>query len=98
MEIAAEQLEDAERYRLDFVLPYALTIKAIVASGKRDYKQRRSYSMKRMSGRSRLGTGGRTRLQSAVRMRLYIAQAAFDLAIDRGRSILVEQRDPFAPN
>ena len=36
-----EQIEDAERCRLDFVLPYALSIKAIVAlSARREYTSR----------------------------------------------------------
>ena len=35
--ITMEQMEDAERCRLDFVIPYALTNRAIVATMQRDY-------------------------------------------------------------
>ena len=37
LELIAEQLDDAERYRLEFVVPYALIIKAIVGCGRHDY-------------------------------------------------------------
>ena len=35
--ITMDQMEDAERCRLDFVIPYALTNRAIVATLQRDY-------------------------------------------------------------
>ena len=37
LELMAEQLDDAERYRLEFVVPYALINKAIVVCGRHDY-------------------------------------------------------------
>ena len=46
------QLDDAERCRLDFVVPYALTIHALVANGQRSYRQAQACSMKPMSEHS----------------------------------------------
>ena len=53
LEVIAEQLDDAERYRLEFVVPYTLINKAIVACGRREYKVPRSSSMKLRRGPSR---------------------------------------------
>ena len=79
--ITAEQLDDAERYQLEFVIPYALIIKAIVGCGRRDYVTAEEFldeaeerALKAGDQTARLTAGG-------VRMRLYIAQAAFDLTL-----------------
>jgi hypothetical protein len=38
LRLMSEQLEDAERCRIDFAVPYALVTKALVLTGRRDYK------------------------------------------------------------
>ena len=83
--ITDEQIEDAERCRLDFVLPYALSIKALVCSGQRAYTQAEEYLDEADDRALKSGDQAAYQVASAVRIRLYIAQAAFDLAIGRGR-------------
>jgi DNA-binding CsgD family transcriptional regulator len=83
--ITEEQIDDAERCRLDFVLPYALAIKALVGSGQRAYTQAEEFLDEADDRALAAGDWSAYQVASAVRMRLYIAQGAFDLAIDRGR-------------
>jgi DNA-binding NarL/FixJ family response regulator len=83
--ITDEQIEDAERCRLDFVLPYALVVHALVCSGRREYTRAEELLDEADDRALRAGDRAAYQVASAVRMRLYIAQAAFDLAIERGR-------------
>lgn len=85
LEVIAEQLDDAERYRLEFVVPYALIVKAMVGCGRRDYVGAEEL-LDEADERARKA-GDQTALHTArgVRMRLYIAQAAFDLALSCAR-------------
>ena len=83
--ITEEQFDDAERCRLDFVLPYALAIRAIVCSGQRAYAQAEELLDEADDRALKAGDWAAYQVASAVRIRLYIAQAAFDLAIERGR-------------
>lgn len=83
--ITEEQIEDAERCRLDFVLPYALAIKALVCSGQRAYTQAEELLDEADDRALKAGDWAAYQVASAVRMRLYIAQAAFDLTIERGQ-------------
>jgi DNA-binding NarL/FixJ family response regulator len=78
--VTEEQLDDAERYRLDFVVPYALIVKAIVGCGRRDYVTAEEFLDE--ADERALKAGDQTALHTGrgVRMRLYIAQGAFDLA------------------
>jgi LuxR family maltose regulon positive regulatory protein len=83
LELSAEQLDDTERYRLEFVVPYALIIKALVSCGRRDYVSAEEFLDEaderavKARDQTALNTAG------ALRMRLYIAQGAFDLALSR---------------
>ena len=88
LEIVAEQLEDAERYRLEFVVPYALINKAIVACGRHDYVSAEEFLDEADERALKAGDQTALHIAGAIRMRLYIAQAAFDLALAR----------PFVPN
>ena len=83
LELTDEQMEDAERCRLDFVIPYGLTIKALVLAGRREYVN--AEELLSEAEERALKAGDRTALNIAwgVKMRLYIAQAAFDLALSR---------------
>jgi len=83
--ITEEQIEDSERCRLVFVLPYALAIKAIVCSGQHAYTRAAEFLDEADDRALKAGDWGAYQVASAVRIRLYIAQAAFDLAIDRAR-------------
>jgi LuxR family transcriptional regulator, maltose regulon positive regulatory protein len=81
LELVAEQLDDAERYRLEFVVPYALIIRALVGSGRRDYVGAEEYLDEADERSQKAGDQTALNIARAVRMRLYIAQAAFDLAL-----------------
>lgn len=83
--ITDEQIADAERCRLDFVLPYALAVMALVASGERGYNRAEEFLDEADDRALTAGDWAAYQVASAVRMRLYIAQGAFDLAIERGR-------------
>ena len=78
-----DQLQDADRCRLDFVVPYALTIHALVASGQRSYAASASLLDEADERASKTGDSSALQLSTAVRMRLLIAQASFDAAASR---------------
>ena len=75
-----DQLQDADRCRLDFVVPYALTIHALVASGQRSYNTSASLLDEADERASKTGDSSALQLSAAVRMRLLIAQASFEAA------------------
>ena len=83
--ITEEQIEDAKRCRLDFVLPYALAIKAVVCAGQHAYSQAEELLGEADDRALKAGDWAGFQVASAVRIRLYIAQADFESAIDRGR-------------
>jgi DNA-binding CsgD family transcriptional regulator/tetratricopeptide (TPR) repeat protein len=81
--ITMEQMEDAERCRLDFVIPYTLTNRAIVATLQRDYLDAEAL-LDEAEERARVA-GDQTAhfISWAVRTRLFNAQGAFDIATTR---------------
>jgi len=83
LDVTAEQLDDAERYRLDFVIPYALIIRGIVGCGRRDYVSAEEFLDEADERALKAGDQTALHIAEATRMRLYIAQGAFDLALSR---------------
>jgi DNA-binding NarL/FixJ family response regulator len=81
--LTEDQLQDADRCRLDFVVPYALTIHALVASGKRSYAASASLLDEADERALKTGDSSAFQVSTAVRMRLLIAQASFEEAIGR---------------
>lgn len=78
--ITMEQMDDAERCGLDFVIPYALTNRAIVATLQRDYLDAEAL-LDEAEARARVAGDQTARFISwAVRTRLLNAQGAFDVA------------------
>ena len=78
--ITMEQMEDVERCRLDFVIPYALTNRAIVAILQRDYLDAEAL-LDEAAERARLASDQTARFIGwAVKTRLLNAQGAFDIA------------------
>ena len=78
--ITMEQMEDAERCRLDFVIPYALTNRAIVATLQRDYLDAEAL-LEEAEERARVAGDQTARFISwAVMTRMLNSQGAFDLA------------------
>lgn len=82
-EITDEQLHDAARCRLDFVIPYSLTIQALVSSGMRSYAHAESLLDEAEAHATRTGDVAAVQCATAVRMRVLISQAAFDAALAR---------------
>jgi DNA-binding NarL/FixJ family response regulator len=76
-----EQLGDAERCRLDFVIPHALAIQAMSATGRREYDG--SAALLTTAEKLARATSDAAALQmvTGIRMRTLIAQAAFDSAL-----------------
>jgi LuxR family transcriptional regulator, maltose regulon positive regulatory protein len=78
-----DQLADAERCRLDFVVPYALLLKAMVSIGRRQYAEAAQY-LRDAEARAR-ATNDLAAIQmvAAVRGRALIAQGEFEEAVVR---------------
>lgn len=82
--ITDEQLRDAERCRLEFVVPYALSLHAMVATGLRQY-DRCSELLDDAEARARKNSDlAALQMIAAVRMRSLIAQARFEEALAAG--------------
>ena len=76
-----EQLRDVERCRLDFVVPYALLLQAMIATGRRDYED---CSVKLREAKSHAhSTGDLAVIQmvAAIGGRALIAQGRFEEAL-----------------
>jgi ATP/maltotriose-dependent transcriptional regulator MalT len=78
-----EQLEDAEDSRLDFVVPYCYTARAIVHSGRREYVLAEEVLEEAEQRANRAGDQTAFHIAWAVRNRVYVSQGAFDLALAR---------------
>jgi DNA-binding CsgD family transcriptional regulator len=83
LELSEEQIDDAERHRLDFIVPYSLIVRALVEFGRHSYA--RAEELLNEAEERALGAGDRTayHIAWAVRTRLNTAQGAFDLALSR---------------
>jgi LuxR family maltose regulon positive regulatory protein len=82
-ELSSEQLEDVQRHRLEFVVPYTQVVQSLVAFGRHSYV--RADELLNEAEDRALSAGDRTAytIAWAVRTRLYSAQGAFDLALAR---------------
>ena len=83
LRLSREQLDDADLHRLPFVVPYALTVQALAGIGTHDYVAAGEL-LDEADGLA-LGSGDQTayHISWAIRIRLYVAQGAFDLALSR---------------
>jgi LuxR family maltose regulon positive regulatory protein len=81
LDLTAEQLDDAERYRLEFVVPYALMVKAIVSCGRHEYVYAEECLDEADERASKAGDQTVLHIAGAVRTRLRVAQSAFELAL-----------------
>lgn len=82
-DVTEEQLLDAEHHRLDFVLPYAYATQAVALCGLRDYVEAEEVLDEAEQRAIRAGDRTAYHVAWALRSRLYIAQGAFDLVLDR---------------
>ncbi len=76
-----EQLRDVERCRLDFVVPYALLLHGMVATGRRDYDGCSSRLAAAESHARRTGDLAALQMVTALRGRALIAQGLFEDAV-----------------
>ncbi len=83
LELSAEQVDDAERHRLDFIVPYSLIVQALVGFSRHSYAG--AEELLNEAEERALGAGDRTayHIAWALRTRLYAAQGAYDLALSR---------------
>jgi DNA-binding NarL/FixJ family response regulator len=90
LRLMADQLEDAERCRLDFVIPYALINKALVFTGRRDYSQAAELLLEADDRATRSDDYTAANVSAAVRLRTQIAQGDFDSALNRPLTLPAE--------
>jgi LuxR family transcriptional regulator, maltose regulon positive regulatory protein len=82
-EVTTEQLADAERCRLEFVVPYALVVQAMVHAGRHSFV-RADEALDEADARAvKSGDQTASHISWAVRTRLYNAQGAFDLTLSK---------------
>jgi LuxR family maltose regulon positive regulatory protein len=90
LRLMTDQLEDAERCRLDFVVPYALINKALVFTGRREYTTAIELLHEADERASRADDYTAVNIGAAVRIRTQIAQGAFEAALSRPLSLPAE--------
>ena len=76
-----EQLQDVERCRLDFVVPYALLLHAMVATGRRNYDGCASQLAAAEAHARSTGDLAALQMVTAIRGRALIAQGLFEEAV-----------------
>jgi len=85
-----DQLEDAERCRIDFAIPYALATKALVLTGWRHYDDASELLLEAHERASRTDDHTAISVAAAIRARALIAQGAFEEALSRPAGIAVD--------
>jgi LuxR family transcriptional regulator, maltose regulon positive regulatory protein len=83
LRLLTDQLDDAERCRVDFAIPYALVTKALVMTGRRAYRE--AIDLLDEADARAAHSDDRTALSvgAAVRARTYVAQGAFEAELGR---------------
>ena len=83
LEVTHEQLDEADRFRLDFVVPYALIVRALASGGLRDYAVADESLSEADERADFVGDPTARHITHAVRTRLFTAQGAFELALSK---------------
>jgi LuxR family transcriptional regulator, maltose regulon positive regulatory protein len=83
LRLMADQIEDAERCRVDFAIPYALITKALVMTGRRDYAKAVRLLDEADARAAHSDDRTARSVGAAVRARAYVAQGAFELELGR---------------
>jgi LuxR family transcriptional regulator, maltose regulon positive regulatory protein len=83
LELTLEQLADAEQHRLDFVVPYALSVQGLAKAINRQYEEAHELLDESEQRALRAGDRAGYHISWAIRIRVYIAQAAFDRVLAR---------------
>ena len=83
MEVIDDQLGDAGRFRLDFVIPYAKCVQAVVYSARREYALAEHLLDESQALARQAGDLTAQYISAAIRIRTLLAQGAADAAIRR---------------
>lgn len=79
--LTQEQLEDAERCRLDFVLPYAQAVIGLIRIGQRDYDAAAAALSEVRDRASASGDHAVRNVALPIEARMWIAQGAFEVVL-----------------
>lgn len=83
LRVMSDQIEDAERCRIDFAIPYALVTKALALTGQRDYSRAIELLDEADDQASHADDHTAINVSEAVRARACIAQGQFEVAASR---------------
>ena len=83
MRVIDDQLADADRCRLDFVLPYAKCVQAVVHSARREYPLAEQLLDEAQTRARQAGDLTAEYISAAIRLRTLVAQGEADAAIRR---------------
>ena len=83
LEVTQEQFDEADRFRLDFVIPYALIVRALASGGLREYPVAEESLSEADERANFVGDPTARDITQAVRTRLFTAQGAFELAVSK---------------
>jgi LuxR family maltose regulon positive regulatory protein len=90
LRLMGDQLEDVERCRIDFAVPYALVTKALVFTGRRDYEEAVELLREADDRSSHAGDHTAISVSGAVRARALIAQGDFEAALNRPIGVAID--------
>ncbi|MDX6437946.1 MAG: hypothetical protein QOF45_529 [Gaiellaceae bacterium] len=83
LDVTQEQLDEADRFRLDFVVPYALIVRALASGGLHEYSTADESLCEADERANLVGDPTARHITQAVRTRLFTAQGAFELAVSK---------------
>jgi DNA-binding CsgD family transcriptional regulator len=83
LEVTQEQFDEADRFRLDFVIPYALIVRALASGGLREYLVAEESLSEADERANFVGDPTARDITQAVRTRLFTAQGAFERALSK---------------
>ncbi len=83
LDVTQEQFDEADRFRLDFVIPYALVVRALASGGLREYSVAEESLAEADERASFVGDPTARHITQAVRTRLFTAQGAFEIALSK---------------
>ena len=90
LHLMSHQLEDAERCRIDFAVPYALVTKALVFTGRRDYEGALEFLREADDRSSHAGDHTAISVSGAVRIRSLIARGDFEGALSQPVAVAID--------
>ena len=90
LRLMGDQLDDAERCRIDFAVPYALVTKALALTGQRNYQSALELLLEADDRASHADDHTAVSVSAAVRARALISQGSFDEALSRPIGLAID--------